>query len=91
MARTTGPILAVGGITLANRSVFHGQSVDWRVPIATGIAAALFGLAERAWGDGAVALAWLALATVILTRVDRSVPSPAESALAWFQSAGPTK
>lgn len=88
MARTTGPIVAIGAITLTNRSVFNDQPIDWRVPIATAIAAGLFALAERALGDGAVAVAWLALATVILTRVDPTVPSPAESALKWFNQKG---
>lgn len=84
MAQTTGPILAVGAITIANRTVFHGKSMDWRIPIATVIAAGLFALAEKAVGEVAVGVAWLALAGVTLGRVDPSVPSPAESALQWF-------
>jgi hypothetical protein len=84
MAATTGPIVAVGAITMANRSVFNNMPVDWRVPVATAIAAGLFSLAEKAIGGAAVALAWLALAAVVLTRVDPAVPSPAESAVKWF-------
>lgn len=84
MAASTGPVLAVGAITLANRSVFHGLPVDWKIPVATAVAAGLFALAERAVGQVATGLAWLALAAVVLTRVDPKVPSPAESALAWF-------
>jgi hypothetical protein len=85
MSATTGPVLAIGGITLANRVVFNDQPMDWRVPIATAIAAGMFALLERGWPRGATALAWLALVTVILTRVDPSVPSPAESALKWWE------
>lgn len=84
MAATTGPVLAIGAITMANRSVFNAKPVDWRVPIATLIAAGLFSLAEKAIGGAAVGLAWLALTAVVLTRVDPSVPSPAESAVKWF-------
>lgn len=84
MAATTGPVLAIGAITMANRSVFNGRPVDWKVPVATLIAAGLFSLAERGLGDAAVGIAWLALATVVLTRVDPTVPSPAESAVKWF-------
>lgn len=84
MAESTGPILAVGVITLANRSVFHDKPVDWKVPVATGLAAVLFAGAERAIGRAAVGLAYAALLTVVFVRVDPKVPSPAESALAWF-------
>lgn len=84
MAATTGPILAVGAITMVNRSVFHDQPVDWRIPVATLIAVGLFSLAEKAVGTVAVGVAWTALAVTILTRVDPGVPAPAESAAAWF-------
>jgi hypothetical protein len=84
MAASTGPILAVGAITLANRVVFNDRPMDWRVPIGTGIAAVLFAGAERAVGRSAVTLAYVALVTVVFARVDPSVPSPAESALTWF-------
>lgn len=86
MAQSTGPILAVGAITMINRSIFNGKPVDWRVPIATGIAVSLFSLFEKAWGEGAKMLAYTALIAVVLTRVDPSVPSPAESALSWFNN-----
>lgn len=84
MAASTGPILAVGGITLANRVIFNDQPMDWKVPIATVMAALLFSGAERAVGRVAVNVAYLALITVVFARVDPKVPSPAESALRWF-------
>lgn len=87
MAASTGPVLAIGAVTLANRVVFHNQPMDWRLPLATGIAAGLFALLEKPLGPIAPAIAWLALATVVLTRVDPTVPSPAESALTWFNAA----
>lgn len=84
MAASTGPIIAVGAITVANRSVFNAKPVDWRVPVGTAVAVGMFALLEKLVGRVAVGLAWLALVAVVFTRVDPAVPSPAESALAWF-------
>lgn len=88
MSKTTGPVLAIGALTIVNQSVFHNQPMDWRVPIATGLAAVGFTLAEKAWPQGAEILAWTALLTVLLTRTNSKVPSPAESAVAWFNQSG---
>lgn len=85
MADTTGPVLAIGAITMANQSVFHDRPVDWRVPVATGIAAGAFALLERADRTIATGIAWVALAAVLFTRLDPSIPSPTESALTWWQ------
>lgn len=79
MSRSTGPILAIGGITVANQVLFNNQPMDWRVPVATAITAGGFALLEKAWDTGAVALAWLALVTLLLTRIDPNTPSPVES------------
>jgi hypothetical protein len=87
MAASTGPLLALGGITMANASILHGKPIDLRVPVATALACGMFALAERAFPLAVPALAWLALGTVLLTRVDPSVPSPAES-LGEFWSGG---
>ena len=84
MAETTAPILAIGGITLLNRSVFHDEPWDWRIPIATGISVGLFAALEKPFPKFAIALAWLAVMGVTLGRVDPKVPAPAESAMAWF-------
>jgi hypothetical protein len=91
MAATTGPILAVGAITLANQSVFHDKEVDWRVPIATGAAALAFSGLEKAFPDIARVLAWGTLTAVLLTRMDPSVPSPVESFLTWWNEGGKKK
>jgi hypothetical protein len=82
---TTGPILAVGAITVTNRTVFNGKEMDWRPVVATGLAAVAFMGAERLWPQGARMLAWTALAAVCLTRLEPDVPSPVESALAWWE------
>lgn len=84
MAASTGPVLAIGGLTLANRVIFNDKPMDWKVPIGTAIAAVLFSGAERVAPQLAVRLAYLALVSVVFVRVDPAVPSPAESALKWF-------
>jgi hypothetical protein len=83
--KTTGPVLAIGAITLANNTLFNDKPFDWRVPIATGIAAGGFALAEKGWEKGAVALAWMALVTILITRVDPKVPSPVETLNNWWK------
>lgn len=85
MAETTAPILAIGGITMINRSVFNDEPWDWRIPIATGISVGLFAALEKPFPKFAIALAWLAVMGSTLGRVDPAVPSPAESALTWFE------
>jgi hypothetical protein len=88
MSKTTGPVLATGLLSIVNRTVFNGQPMDWRIPPATGLAALGFSLVERVWDEGAVLLAWTAFLTVLLTRTDPKVPSPVESAAAWWNKGG---
>ena len=85
MATTTGPVLAIGVITIVNQTVLNDKPMDWRVPIATGAAAAFFAGLEKVWSEGATALAWAALGTVLLTRIN-GVKSPTESFLDWWNS-----
>lgn len=84
MSRTTGPILAVGGITLVNAVVVNGQPIDWRIPIATGLTAGILSLVEQGWERGAVALSYLALVTVLFVRLQPNVPAPVESFSTWW-------
>jgi hypothetical protein len=88
MSQTTGVILATGAVTVVNATVFHDEPMDWRVPIATGLAAVGFSLAERVWPKGVQILAWSTLLTVLLTRTQKGVPSPTESALDWWRKSG---
>lgn len=83
MARSLGPMLAVGGITLFNESVVHGRPVDWRIPVATGIAAGMLAMVERISEGAAVGIAYVALVTILLARVKPNVPSPIESLVDW--------
>lgn len=86
MSRTTGPVLALGAVTVVNKSVFNDEPMDWRIPIATGLLAVGASLAERAAPELAEVLVWTALLTTLLTRLDPSVPSPVESAQAWWRN-----
>jgi hypothetical protein len=88
MAQSTGPILAVGGITLMNQTVLNGKPIDWRVPVATGFLAGGFALLEKANSKLATGIAWIALVTVLFARVDPKTPSPAESLLKYWNSGG---
>lgn len=85
MSATTGPILAIGGITMANQSLLNNRPIDWRVPIATGISAGMFALLERGWPRGASAIAYLALVTIIFVRIDPKTPAPMESLNSWLK------
>lgn len=79
MARSTGVILATGGITLANGVLLNGKPFDVRVPVATGVAAMLAAGAERLSPDLVVGVAWIALVTSLIVRTRSDTPSPAES------------
>jgi hypothetical protein len=85
MAKTTGPILAIGGITMFNESILNSKPLNWRVPVATGFAAIAFSLVEKGNAQFAVGVAWIALITVLLTRTSSGVPSPAETLMKWWE------
>lgn len=84
MAQTTGPVLAIGAITMVNQSILHDEPVDWRVPIATGVAAGFFALLEKPFPEAAKMLAYAALVTIMVSRID-GVESPTESFLDWWE------
>jgi hypothetical protein len=79
MSRSTGPVLMIGAITMGNEVVLHSQPFDWKVPIATGIAALVFAGLEQISPELAVGLAWVGLVAVLFTRLNPAVPAPAES------------
>jgi hypothetical protein len=85
VARSTGIVLAVGGITVANELLFAPAaggkvSFNWRiVPATAGLALALAGL-EHLSPPFAVGLAWLSLVAV-LTVPFGNAPTPLENAL----------
>lgn len=85
MAKTTGIILATGGITLVNKTVLQEKEMDWRIPIATGFAAMGFVLIEKVNPKFATGAAWIALVTVLFVRTDPKTPSPTESLVKYWK------
>jgi hypothetical protein len=83
MARSTGPILAVGAVTLANQSLLakNPQPIDFRIPVATAIAAGGLALLERLSEGLAVGIAYIALVAVLFARLDPKAGAPAENLL----------
>jgi hypothetical protein len=85
VSQSTGPILAVGGITLANKTLLNNQPMDWRIVIATGLTAGMFSLADKAWPELSKGLAYLALISVLFVRLDKNTPAPVESLAKWMR------
>ena len=85
MSQSTGPILAVGGITLANKVLLNSQPMDWRIVIATGLTAGMFSLGDKAWPEMSKGLAYLALISVLFVRLDKNTPAPVESLAKWMK------
>lgn len=81
MAKSTGIILAVGGVTMFNQVILNKQEIDWRVPVATGFATVSFALLEKVNEKLTVGVAWVALLTVLLVRVNPKKPAPVETLL----------
>lgn len=90
MSRSTGPVLATTGITLANQLVFDDGPPDWNaaaaVALAGGLVAGVLSVVESAAPDLAVGLAWVAFATMLLAPVGGR-PSPVERAATWWDQA----
>ena len=84
MARSTGPILAVGGITLANKHLLAekpAQEIDWRIVTGTAVAALGLALLEKISEGLAVGIAYVALLAVLFARLDPKAGAPAENLL----------
>jgi hypothetical protein len=73
MAKSTGPILAVGGVTLLNGFLINRGNMEivtvWPTVAATGLAAGAFALIERVNQPLTVGVAWVALITALFVRL----------------------
>lgn len=86
MAKSTGVILVVGGITFANEAVFapiaSGGNIksdwNWRIVPATLVTAALLGGLEKVSERLAVGISYIALVTVLFARLGNA-PAPVEN------------
>lgn len=85
MSQSTGPIVAVGLITLGNETLLLGQDLNPRIIVATGVAAGGLYLIERLSVSLAVGIAWIALITVLFARVIPGHPAPMENLLTWWK------
>src|SRR5258706_16412296 len=84
MTKSSGIILAAGGITLVHewlhqRAGTSDFSVLFRVGIATAGAAAIFAGLEHVSEPAAVGIATIALITVLVGGVTPGIPSPIQS------------
>ncbi len=86
MGASTGPILAAGAISLGNEMIVAGKPINLRIITGTAIAAGGLVLIERLSPALAAGLAWLALLTVLLVRVDPDVPAPLEAFNTWYNA-----
>lgn len=80
MAKSTGIIIAVGGVTMFNQVILNSQPIDFRVPVATGFVAVAFSFMERVNAKLTIGVAWIALLTVLLVRLNKN-PAPVETLL----------
>lgn len=97
MGATTGPIIAAGAVTLVNHTILDPNApslptlpsasrdpVTVRIVIATAIAGAGLRLWEEFMPRTAAAVAWLALVSTLLVRIDPTRPSPLENLATWY-------
>lgn len=87
MAQSTGPIAALALITYGNSVVINNRPWDTELRIfaAAGVAAGALYLLEQVSPVAARGMAWVALVTVMFTRVNPDVPAPLESLAAWMR------
>lgn len=90
MAESTTPILLTGGTTMLSDYI-NGKGVDYRVAMATGIAALLFAGAEKADRQAVVGVAWIALVASLIIPHANGTPGPAQTFLAAWTKAGAPK
>lgn len=89
MARSTGPIITAGGLTLLNQTILGDDPGDdvfeigVRISIATGMLALMFAGIEKVSPNLAVGLAWTGLVTTLFVRYNNK-PTVLERAVDIF-------
>lgn len=84
MAKSTAPILIIGGVTIVNRwlellelnrvstgfaTTFYTTSEFWKPAVATGLTVGAFALLEKVNQPLTVGVAWVALVTTLLVPI----------------------
>jgi hypothetical protein len=87
VSASTTPIVIAGGMTMLS-DYMQGKGVQYRVALATGIAATIFSVVEPADPGLIVATAWLALVASLVVTRPNGAPSPVEVFLAKWEKAG---
>lgn len=91
MAQSTGPIVTLGAITWANGVILQPDpqrstlTFSTRVAVGTAIAGMSLAVIERASPELAKGIAWVALVTVLFTRIGGRA-SPTENLLRWWRA-----
>jgi len=98
VARSTGPILAAGAISIGNNVVVNHKPFTLWQPLAVGISAAVFAGAEKipAAETLVVGVAWIVLVSVLFVPMGKAPPghrnaTPAENFSHWLNQGGKTK
>ena len=88
MAASTGPVIATGAIALFNTVVLKPGPPEHipEIMLATAIVGGGLALFERVNEQLAVGIAWIALVTVMVTRLDPNTPSPIENFAKWYNT-----
>lgn len=89
MADSTAPLLMAGGAT-ALADYMEGHGVEWRVILATGLAASVFALLEKANHQLAVGGAWVAFVGSMVAPRSGGRPSPISVFLDQWNRTTPT-
>jgi hypothetical protein len=84
MATSTAVVLAMGGIVLANEVLVNNKPLNFKVPLAIGLAALGLGVLEKAEPELAIGLAWMAFITAMVAPIGASKVSPVESILHYM-------
>lgn len=90
MAATTGPILAIGALTVFNDVVIgnKGLTDEFRVLAAVGIGVGVFAGLEKLNAQIAKGIVYIALVTAIVAPLAKDKTSFAERAAKWFDTSG---
>jgi hypothetical protein len=77
MSATTGPIIAIGAVSFGNEFI-QGEGLNFKIVLATGIAAGILSLLEHLSVELALGITWIALVTELLAPPKKGLKSPVQ-------------